>query len=403
MQRVLTLALLLTACAAPPKEAASPRTTFELVETAPVETTLGSDDLREFQEVWLELIGEARQTIKLAHFYASERAPSRLTPVIEALEAAAARGVRIYFLAEARFAETYPDTLARLDRRLGIEVKLLDLESWTDGVLHAKAMYVDGEVSCVGSANFDWRALEHIQELGALVRSPEVTAVFERAFDRDWGEFHAHDVGDFGRAAPGAEAFPVQLRLESGDQVRVTPVLSPLPLLVRKDSWDLPRLVDWIDGAEEQVLVQLLTYRLRDDGWTVLDDALRRAARRGVAVRLLVADWGKRRGTVEGLQALVREPGVEVRFASLPQAAQGHIPYARVVHAKYMVADGRRSWIGTSNWERGYFHASRNVGLLVEGRSSGERLQRFFADVWDSAYAEEVDPDATYEPPRIGD
>jgi len=67
------------------------------------------------------------------------------------------------------------------------------------------------------------------------------------------------------------------------------------------------------------------------------------------------------------------------------------------------VADGRRAWIGTSNWERGYFHASRNVGLLVEGRSSGERLQRFFADVWDSAYAEEVDPDATYEPPRIGD
>ena len=403
MQRVLSLALLLTSCAAPPKEAADPRTTFELVETAPVETTLGSDDLREFQEVWLELITGARQTIKLAHFYASERAPSRLTPVIEALEAAADRGVRVYFLAEAGFAETYPDTLARLDGRLGIEVKLLDLEPWTDGVLHAKAMYVDGEVSCVGSANFDWRALEHIQELGAVVRSPEVTAVFERAFDRDWGTVHAHDVGDFGRVAPGPEDFPVPLRLEGGDQVRVTPVLSPLPLLVRREAWDLPRLVDLIDGAEESVLVQLLTYRLRDDGWTVLDDALRRAARRGVAVRLLVADWGKRRGTVEGLQALVQEPGIEVRFASLPQAAEGHIPYARVVHAKYMVADGSRSWIGTSNWERGYFHASRNVGLLVGGRACGARLQRYFEQGWDSGYTEDVDPHANYEAPRIGE
>ena len=39
------------------------------------------------------------------------------------------------------------------------------------GVLHSKAMVVDREVVFLGSANFDWRALEHIQELGALVHS----------------------------------------------------------------------------------------------------------------------------------------------------------------------------------------------------------------------------------------
>jgi phosphatidylserine/phosphatidylglycerophosphate/cardiolipin synthase-like enzyme len=154
------------------------------------------------------------------------------------------------------------------------------------------------------------------------------------------------------------------------------------------------------------VHVQVLTYKAaaRDGApFPDLDDALRRAAARGVEVQLLVSDWSKRRGTVEAVQALARVPGVSVRFLDIPAWSGGFIPFARVAHAKYMVVDGARAWVGTSNWEGDYFTKSRNVGLVVEGEAFAARLERVFHDGFAGAYAEVVDPDKTYVPPRIGE
>ena len=69
---------------------------------------------------------------------------------------------------------------------------------------------------------------------------------------------------------------------------------------------------------------------------------------------------------------------------------------------KYLVVDGERAWVGTSNWERDYFTQTRNVGVIVEGAAFARQLERFFADSWTSPYATEVDPKATYTPPNIG-
>jgi phosphatidylserine/phosphatidylglycerophosphate/cardiolipin synthase-like enzyme len=114
----------------------------------------------------------------------------------------------------------------------------------------------------------------------------------------------------------------------------------------------------------------------------------------------LLADWSKRHGTIEGLQSLQCLPNIEVRLMSIPEWSGGFIPFARVVHAKYLVVDGDYCWVGTSNWSRGYFYGSRNVGLLVHGTSFGAQLDRFFESGWDSPYAETVDPGRTYEAPR---
>jgi phosphatidylserine/phosphatidylglycerophosphate/cardiolipin synthase-like enzyme len=134
-----------------------------------------------------------------------------------------------------------------------------------------------------------------------------------------------------------------------------------------------------------------------------LEGPLKAAAARGVEVRLLVADWCKRKGTIEGLQALEPLEHFAVRMVTIPQAESGFIPYARVVHAKYMVVDGERAWLGTSNWERDYFYESRNVGVFVEGAAFAQTLRQFFTSGWSSPYAAPLDPKATYEVPRIGD
>ena len=74
-----------------------------------------------------------------------------------------------------------------------------------------------------------------------------------------------------------------------------------------------------------------------------------------------------------------------------------------MAHAKYMVVDGARAWVGTANWERDYFFQTRNVGLVVEGGPLPARLDAFFAQNWSSPYAEDLVKDRMYQPPRIGE
>jgi phosphatidylserine/phosphatidylglycerophosphate/cardiolipin synthase-like enzyme len=159
-----------------------------------------------------------------------------------------------------------------------------------------------------------------------------------------------------------------------------------------------------IDGARRGVHVQLLTYKtVSRDGspFPDLDDALRRAAARGVEVRLLLSHWSTRPGTIEPIQRLAEVPGVAIRLLTIPRWSGGFIPFARVAHAKYMVVDGAAAWVGTSNWEGDYFTRSRNVGLVVEGAPFAGRLDRIFGDGWGSPYAAPVDPKAAYPAPSI--
>ena len=134
-----------------------------------------------------------------------------------------------------------------------------------------------------------------------------------------------------------------------------------------------------------------------------MEGALLRAAERGVQVKLLVADWGKRRGTIEGLQELTQKENVEVRMVTIPPAPEGHIPFARVIHSKYMVVDDEQVWLGSSNWEEGYFYQSRNAGFLLEGKACAGRLIEYFEAGWKGPHTYEVDPQASYSAPRIGD
>jgi phosphatidylserine/phosphatidylglycerophosphate/cardiolipin synthase-like enzyme len=345
--------------------------TLELVESVPVETTLDRADIRDAADVWPELVDAAGATLDLGEFYASDvdTGPSRLEATVAAIERAAARGVRVRFLADADFAVTYPTTLARL-RAAGVEVRTVDFERLAGGRMHAKYFIVDGRTAFVGSQNFDWRALEHIQEMGVVVGSRAIAAQLGAVFETDWsgGRVRRHS------------SVPVR----ASDGARVELVASPAGWLPDETSWDLPRLVAAIDATREEVAVQVLTY----DGGFALDDALRRAAARGARVRLLVSHWATRpdRKGRAALAALAAVPGVEVRVITIPPWSDGEIPYARVAHSKIALFDRRAAWIGTSNWEEGYFTRSRNVGVLVEGGRLPGRLAGVFDATWASGY-----------------
>src|SRR5438105_2590712 len=73
----------------------------QLAETRPLETALGDSTLLTARDAWLDLIGGARTSLDLEEFYFSERRGEALTPVVDALTAAARRGVRVRLLLDA--------------------------------------------------------------------------------------------------------------------------------------------------------------------------------------------------------------------------------------------------------------------------------------------------------------
>jgi phosphatidylserine/phosphatidylglycerophosphate/cardiolipin synthase-like enzyme len=93
-----------------------------LVESVPVETTLDHADIPDAKDVWPEMVKGATRTLDISEFYVSNAPGSRLEPVIQAIEAAADRGVKVRLLAEEKFYKTYPETLERLAKRPGIEL-----------------------------------------------------------------------------------------------------------------------------------------------------------------------------------------------------------------------------------------------------------------------------------------
>ena len=411
------LAITLAACgAAPTTEAPAARASasaparateaaaFELVETVPVETTLDHPALRDAADVWLDMIGGARTRIDLAQFYASDHPGSRLEAVVVALEAAIARGVRVRFLAEQGFVKTYPETLDRL-ARAGASVRHIDLRGVPGGggILHAKYFLVDDREAFLGSQNFDWRALEHNYELGARVRDPAVVGGLAAIFAADWARAGGEPAEGFSRTAGPLGSVTRGDGRAPAPSGPLTLVASPPELLPAGIAWDLPRIVQLLDSATASITVELLTYRADSAGaaWDELEAPLVRAAGRGVKVQLLFADWSKRPHTITGLQKLARIPNIAVRLTTIPLWSGGFIPFARVTHAKALVVDGKRGWLGTSNWEKDYFYKSRNVGVIVDDPALAAQLAAFFATLWQSTYAVPVDPDATYTPPRI--
>jgi len=397
LPRLFLLSLLgtVTACrtgagVAPPGRPAAATATVTLVESFPVETTLDHADVPDAPDVWLAMIGGARRSIDFAEFYASEadtealRAHSRLAPVVAAIEAALGRGVKVRFLADAKFARTYPLTLARLAAH-GATVRTLDVARTSGGVLHAKYFIVDGEDTFIGSQNFDWRALAHIFEMGVRVRSAAFAGALLDVFETDW------QIAGGAPPATRVARHTTMDGLATTTGERLTLLASPRGWLPHEEEWELPRLVQTIDGARQTVDVELLTYKTRGrDGapFVALDEALRRAVERGVQVRLLVSEWSTRPGSAGRAAAeALAAAHIEVRVLRIPPWSGGDIPYARVAHAKIMVVDGAIAWVGTGNWEADYFEASRNVSVLVTGGRLPPQLDGVFQANWASPYA----------------
>ncbi len=366
---------------------------FEVVTTVPVETDISRAGTRSAAAVWPEMINGARRSLDIAEFYLASEKGEALEPVIEAVLAAGRRGVSVRILSDAGMAKIYPEVLASFKGKPGIDTRFFDWKKIHGGILHAKYFVVDNREAFIGSQNFDWRSLSQIHETGLRIRSPLFAAALTRIFELDWA-FNGGDIWAYGhKSALSPLRFPDDARLLASpngfNPYGVWSALGPL--------------VGLLDKARRKVTVQLLSYSVATPKgrFLLIDEALRRAAGRGVKVSLLVSDWNLKPSQITGLKELARVPNIEVRFAVIPPARRGFIPFARVIHSKVMRVDDDDCWVGTSNWGYEYFYESRNVEVILQRPDIARVLDEIFLSLWNGPYVHKLDPEKEYQAPRI--
>ncbi|WP_421555590.1 phospholipase D-like domain-containing protein [Pseudomonas kitaguniensis] len=374
---------------------------FELVHTVPVDTTLGTADLRQPGPVWTALFDSAKSSIDIGQFYAADQPGSVMDKVIEHLEAAGKRGVKIRFLLEEKGIKlSDAATLQRLRAIPNLTFRVLAYAQLSGGIIHAKYMVVDTNQAFIGSQNFDWRSLEHIHETGLLITDKTVVSQVQSIFDQDWQAQQAL-----------AEHTPVPLPAAGKEPARTGNYLVASPQRynppgVGDSQLELPRL---LSEAKKEVRVQLLDYAPLSYGpdktrpyYAVIDNAVRAAAARGVSIKLMVSNWNTDALELPYLKSLAVLPNVEVKIVTLPEARQGFIPYARVIHSKTMDIDGHVAWVGTSNWLGGYLDNSRNLEVVMHDDAMAKRIGELHQQLWDGPYAKPLEVMAHYPEPHPG-
>lgn len=297
-------------------------------------------------------LAEAEQEVLLATYTFTHPA------LAGALHAALARGVRVAILVEgAPVGGIPPEEQAQLGglAAAGAEVWRIG-GSGRDryGTMHAKYAVLDGERVLLGSENWTPSGFpEHGRGnvgWGAVVQS----RVLAEHFASMWREDADAARGDVRPWAPGEVMSPT------------APAAGALPPFEpsRVEAFAVPDnagpvFLDFLARANHTLdLAALQLPATWGDGDNAVLAALRQAARRGVAVRMLLDGNAEHDPTVAAVEAWAREDG-------LPIAARQERD--RRVHNKAAVLDGAEAWLGSMNFGQASMTRNRETALRVEG------------------------------------
>jgi cardiolipin synthase A/B len=266
----------------------------------------------------LDEIQAARRSIDLEVYIVSDDA------ILQSLEEAQRRGVDVRVILEEQpfgGGGGQEEVFARLERA-GIAV------NWGNPVFrfsHVKMMVIDDAVAIIMNQNLTQSSFTTNREFGVVTDRPDAVRAAAAIFAADWSR--------------GKESDPGPL------------VVSPT------NARD--QLLALVDGA--RISLDLYAEVLRDPQ---LLDALATAAERGVRVRIIVSPSVDFAAEVDELSAA----GVDVRLSS-----------SLYIHAKLIVVDGLRAFVGSQNLSATSLDQNRELGIIVDDPVNLSRLTRTFA------------------------
>jgi len=287
----------------------------------------------------------------------------------------------------------WPELVSAKQRGVGVRV-LLDCSDWAPSITsrnrpvlemlqeagvdvrfdspeittHAKLLIIDGQLSVIGSSNWNAHALQEQWQAAVAVTSRSVASTFTEYADRLWNA-----------TLPSAGILaPPPTRREPD------PTVVPLPdtdACANYASWLLPHL----EAAERSIHVVM--YRISyyagfgDSVSNHIIDALIHAAARGIDVRVVLDDCApypeSARANLEAA-ILLDLSGVDVRL-DRPEIT---------THAKLIIIDERDVFVGSTNWN--YYALERNNEAsiaLLEVPLAAVEFERFFSLAWQAGSA----------------
>lgn len=255
--------------------------------------------------------------------------------VIAALKDAVARGVSVrVMLEEDPYGFGNNEAVFADLQAAGVQVKW---DNPTFRLTHEKSIVVDERLALIMTLNQTHSAFTSNREYGIIDTNPDHVAEIVEVFNADW-ERRAPTIGD-----PNLVWSPVNAR---------------------------ERVLAIIDGAAESLDLEHLEMQ---DG-EVEDHLI--AAQRGVKVRVVTSPGME--ANEPGLERIAAG-GVEVRYLTSP-----------FVHAKVIVADGRRALVGSINISTASLDFNRELGIIVDDEAVVEALEVTFERDWAAARAEPV-------------
>jgi len=406
-----------------------PSCRMTLIETIPSVMKYKKGPVHEeIHDHWRRLIKSANKSIDILSFYwtmldsdvktakgKNHHKESKNGELVFAdLKDAAKRGVKIRIVQNSENKDT--DELKIHDN---IIVRTLDMKRLLKaGIIHTKQFTVDGTDAYVGSANFDWRALSEVKELGvSLYSCPCMVADVAKIFETNW--MLAKEGSKIPTRWPTKywtqynKDNPISVRASGRPAMKAYWSTSPPQFCAPKRTSDLAAILDMISKAKKYVYISVMDYVPAimyvkpKQYWDKIDRALRAAVYdRGITVHLMASKWGSTRQQeiifLKSLNTFGKMPGINgslsVKMFEMP--ANPDIPYTRVSHAKYMVTD-QAIFVSTSNWSGDYFENTGGVSLILKeegtkgakgsGESMHKDLRNTFIRDWESQYAYSVD------------
>lgn len=270
----------------------------------------------------VDAIDSAVSSIKMTIFRMND-------PIIrEAMTYAVARGVKVQALV-APASKGWTKKNKKLSEELSkvdIEVRVPRARKEKIKRYHYKIMTIDNELSLILTFNPTQKNLHYARDFGLLIRDPEITTELSRLFDADWsGEVFKPD---------------------------------DLPLVISPHN-SREKMLELLASAEKSICI--LDAKVQDQEAIGL---LLRKASAGCSIKIISNDVS--------YDEVV--PNYHVRKLARYK-----------LHAKCIVVDGIRFFIGSQNIRPVSMDRRREVGIIVEDDAMARKIERVFDEDWENA------------------
>ena len=367
---------------------------IEITVSQPSECSIPMEGVRDALDAWREVIESAKNKLVIHQMYVSASQDSVSDDLVECLLKRAQEGLKIEITIDKTLYERnaeagnvwYVRPVLALSANRNINIRLFDANKKFGGIHHAKIMYSDQNKLWLGSNNFDWRSFEHILELGLLISGTGVSD-FSETLVSGIGEYHDHtsEVRLPHTLGPIAFTYKNTATFAEG-------TISPTNLSSSGTTASLDQFCRMI--YQSVSTVRICTRRLSvvkrkggDTDFRVIE-AIKAAKQRGVSVRILVDVYQlERESDIELLKGLAGQENIEIKVVRYRDHSSGHIPYARMLHAKMMAIDSKNFWFSSANITPDDFLRSVNFYFMGNGKALSVDLESIFDKVWDSDFA----------------